>query len=631
MKHLFLAITSLFLLSVSAESGPFTISYLNPKTGLPASIRFNGSVSGPSLENTSQWFKSNLNANADFQLKYNRMNSDKSGMTHYRYDQYFKSYKIEGAEIILHTKNNQTISLNGRFYPQFSIDTKVILSEEEALQKALSLYPEAVFMWEVKAEENLIKAHHGAHNTYRPKPELLIYATNDSGRNADFRMAYRMQVYVHTPMSHEVIYVDAVNGQILDRLDQICTMDKVGIAHTKYSGIRTINCDSIGADSFILNDMTRGKGILTIDARVISTTDSFRNFLDSNNVWNNVNAFKDEVATDVHWGTEVTYDFYYNRFGRNGYDDSGTKVLSKVHVRKNYNNAFWDGKSCNYGDGDGIKYMPLTSLDICAHELTHGVTQHTAQLVYRYESGALNESFSDIFAKGIQYANDTSKFTWMIADQIVIGTAKPFRDMSNPNAYLHPKYYYGKNYYTGSGDNGGVHINSGVQNYWYYLLTKGGIGKREDNQNYIVNAIGFDKANDIAYTNLSSYLTSSSEYIDACYGSLDAARALYGETSSIVKQVERAWFAVGVLDFVSVKDVNVLNGEWTVFPNPGAQEIQLNHPLNFGSNEFQIFDVTGKELIKGSVKSSDKIDVSALQQGVYFIRVDGIVLKWVKA
>lgn len=632
MNKLFLAITLLFLQSASAQSDPFTISYTNPKTGLPAGLRFNGTLSGPSLENTSQWFRTNLNSNAEFTLKYRKANTDKSGMTHYRYDQYFKGFKIEGAEIILHTKNNQTLSLNGRFYPQFNIDTKTVLTSEEALNNALGLYPQAVFMWEVKAEENLLKSQTGnANSTYRPIPELVIISTNDSCRNSDFRMAYKMSVYVHTPLSHEIIYVDAVNGEILDRMDQICTIDKVGVAHTKYSGIRSINCDSIGSDSFILNDITRGQGILTIDARVISVTDSFRNFLDSNNIWNNVNVFKDEVATDVHWGTEVTYDFYKDRFGRNGYDDSGTKVISKVHIRNNYNNAFWDGKSCNYGDGDGIKYMPLTSLDICAHELTHGVTQHTAQLVYRKESGALNESFSDILAKGIQYANDTAKFTWMIADQIVIGTAKPFRDLSMPNSYLHPKYYYGKHYYTGNADNGGVHTNSGVQNFWYYLLAKGGTGKREDNQNYIVNALGFDKANDIAYTNLSSYLTSSSEYIDACYGSLDAARALYGETSSEAKQVERAWFAVGVLDFVSINSNKKASSQWTVLPNPGAQQIELYNPLNFENNDFEMFDLTGKQVLKGSVKSSDKIDVTALQQGMYFIRINGSVLKWVKS
>jgi Zn-dependent metalloprotease len=302
-----------------------------------------------------------------------------------------------------------------------------------------------------------------------------------------------------------------------------------------------------------------------------------------------------------------------------------------VHVRKNYNNAFWDGKSCNYGDGDGIKYLPLTSLDICAHELTHGITQQTARLVYRYESGALNESFSDIFAKGIQYANDTAKFTWLIADQIVIGTAKPFRNLSNPNAFLHPKYYYGKNYYTGNADNGGVHYNSGVQNFWYFLLTKGGTGKREDNQPYIVNAIGFDKANAIAYNSLSSYLTSSSEYIDACYGSIEAARALYGETSTEAKQVERAWFAVGVLDFVSINSKKTIATQWTVLPNPGQQYIQLNNPLNFDSNEVEFADITGKQVLKTNVKSSETIDVSSLQSGLYFIRINGSVLKWVKS
>ncbi len=632
-KYLTLVI-ALFSSSLFAQNKDFTIRYVHPKTGIPGSIKFaSNSSNRPSLENTSNWFQNNLNANKNFILKYHNSNTDLHGFKHYRYNQYFNGLKVEGAQIILHTFNNNVLTMNGKYFPHLDINTDIYINADNALQNALKLYGTAIFMWEVKAEEQLLKLQYSnANATYLPKPELVIYNSNDSGKNSDFKVAYKIDVYVHTPISHEIVYIDAKTGEVIDRIDQICTIDKVGIAHTKYSGIRSINCDSVGVDTFILNDVTRGKGIITIDARVISVTDSFRNFIDSDNVWNNVNAYKDEFATDVHWGAEMTYDFYKQTFNRNSYDDSGTKVISKVHVRKNYNNAYWDGKVCNYGDGDGIKYMPLTSLDICGHELSHGVTGNTAQLVYRKESGALNESFSDIMAKCIQYYTDTNNLKWTIADQIVINNNKPFRDMSDPNAYSNPRYYYGLYYYTGNADNGGVHTNSGVQNFWFYLLSKGGKGQREDDKKpYNITALGIEKAGEIAFTNLSSYLVSSSEYIDACYSSLDVCTALYGENSLEYKEVEEAWYAVGVLNTVDIPSNFNVDNQWKVAPNPASDNIQLINPYVYESSDVEIVDITGKSVYSAKVMTNENINISALESGVYFIKVNNVVLKWIKA
>ena len=199
-----------------------------------------------------------------------------------------------------------------------------------------------------------------------------------------------------------------------------------------------------------------------------------------------------------------------------------------------------------YGDGDGVNYGPLVSLDIVGHEIAHGVTEYSANLVYSYESGALNESFSDIFGESIEnFAQGNND--WLMGDHIGAGgSGGALRSMSNPNAYNQPDTYLGTNWYSGSGDNGGVHYNSGVQNFWFYLLSVGGNGTNDNGDSYSVSAIGMDTAASIAYRNLAVYLNSNSQYDDARAGAIQAAIDLYGAGSAEEIAVTNAWHAVGV-------------------------------------------------------------------------------------
>jgi Zn-dependent metalloprotease len=128
-----------------------------------------------------------------------------------------------------------------------------------------------------------------------------------------------------------------------------------------------------------------------------------------------------------------------------------------------------------YGDGNGTTFTPLTAIDITAHEIAHGLTSNTSNLVYSNESGALNESFSDIFGVSVESFANNNTLNWIIGEDAT-PNGNGIRNMSNPNAFADPDTYLGTNYYTGTQDNGGVHTNSGVQNFWYYLLTVGGTG-----------------------------------------------------------------------------------------------------------------------------------------------------------
>lgn len=265
-------------------------------------------------------------------------------------------------------------------------------------------------------------------------------------------------------------------------------------------------------------------------------------------------------ALDVHWGMEVSYDFYMDSLGRNSYDDSGSVVRNFINPplsSNNFpgwpNNAFAIQGSYNimvYGMGDGVNLSPVVGLDVEGHEFSHLVIGNNGNggLVYQGESGALNESFADIFGTCIEFSSGVNP-DWLIGEDVMLIQPFYMRSMSNPNSANHPDTYQGTNWVNPtnlSNDKGGVHINSGVQNFWFYLLSQGGTGTNDLNNSYSVTGIGMSKARDIAYRNLTTYLTPNATFMDAYYGSLQAADDLFGNPSTEYTAVQEAWYAVGV-------------------------------------------------------------------------------------
>jgi len=287
----------------------------------------------------------------------------------------------------------------------------------------------------------------------------------------------------------------------------------------------------------------------------------------------------------------------------------------------------------SYGDGDGNKFGPFTAIDICGHELTHGVTQFSAGLNYQNESGALNESFSDIFGKCIESYSNAPNFSWIIGGRITLNGHAPLRDMANPNIFSQPGFYFGQfffDYNSSQVDQGGVHTNSGVQNFWFYLLCQGGSGVREDNGHpYQVDSIGMDKASRICYLSLTSYLYPWAEYLDAATISLDAVRSLYGQGSFEYNQVREAWIAVGVLNENSISEHNAANG-WNLLPNPASNSITLSNPRFVNATVAELCDITGRIVGQYTFTPGEAIDLSALSTGIYVLRIDGATMKFVK-
>ena len=275
-------------------------------------------------------------------------------------------------------------------------------------------------------------------------------------------------------------------------------------------------------------------------------------------------------AADIHWGMQHTYDFYKTFFDRDSYDDAGAPIYNLFYLpdessSRGYLLATSMNNACAinagssqmiYGMGSlvGGNYSmhPVVELSIMAHEFTHMVTDATADLVYQGESGALNESFSDVLGIGVKKYVQGNDASWTIGEGVMIHSSN-MRSMSFPKTSMDgrdplPDTYKGEFWVDteDESDHGGVHTNSGVQNKWFYLLTDGDSGTNDNDYSYQVEGIGIEKSLQIAYRTLTEYATQESQYADIRLASLQAAEDLYGANSAEVESVGEAWKAVGV-------------------------------------------------------------------------------------
>jgi Zn-dependent metalloprotease len=493
-----------------------------------------------------------------------RQESDQLGFTHYRFNQYFEEVEVEGAEFLVHSRNGIAEKGNGALATGLGLSTNPSIQPAQALQIALDFVGAESYMWEDPLQEATLRRVKGdSEASWYPEAKLLIADKDFDGQNEPvYRLAYKFEIYASRPHQKLWVYVDAQSGEIFKTLDVLMHTDTEGLAETRYRGTRRITTDST-ANGYVLRETGRGGGIETLDMNTLKNFSLAEDFVDADNYWNNANAQFDDAATDAHWGMEMTYDYFLLNHNRNSFDNSGSPLLSYVHYDSGYFNAFWNGSWCTFGDGGG---NPLTTLDIVAHEMAHGVTGNSAGLIYSYESGALNESFSDIFGNAIEYFADSSLANWRLGEDL--GNA--LRSMSDPNFYLDPDTYGGLHYWDLPGDNGGVHTNSGVQNYWFYLMVEGGSGINDKGDSFTVSGLGWEKAAAIAYRNLTVYLTSHSQFKDAREGSIQAAIDLYGICSNEFIQTASAWYAVGVGGPIMSGDFGVISMD--AIPSCGSSD-----------------------------------------------------------
>ena len=491
-------------------------------------------------ENSAEAFLNSVVLNnPNMNVKKQRSEKDDIGYTHTRYQVQYNNIPVHNAVIVTHAIDGKISSVNGDLSAIQTPANNVVLNEKSALQKALAKINAKKYKWENKEEENHMKeALNDPNFSYDPKGQLVLFPKNEK-----IFFAYKFTIYAEEPLYKANVLVDAQSGKILDEENLICNADVPATANTKYSGVRSFTVDNVAANSYRLRETGRGNGIRTYNLNNGTNYGAATDFTNTSTSWTTTGV--DQAATDAHWGAEMTYDYFMSQHNRNSIDGAGYNLLSYVHYSTNYNNAFWDGTRMTYGDGNGSTFTILTALDVCGHEIAHGLTSNTSNLTYSNESGALNESYSDIFGNTIEHYARPTQWNWKIGEDITNANAG-IRNMSNPNAFADPDTYMGTNYYVGTADNGGVHTNSGVSNFWYYLLVNGGTGVNDISNSYTVTSIGWTAAARIAFRALTVYYTPSTNFATARNLSIQAAKDLYGNCSNEVVQVTNAWYAVGV-------------------------------------------------------------------------------------
>jgi len=569
MKKLFsLLVITCIITSVNAQVEKLLVG----QNGTPSFIKFNTTNKAATTADSKTVLKNYVFTQQKDGAKEISSSVDKLGYVHEKFQQYHNGVKVEYGTYSANRRNGVIHSMNGEYlFIEDDFKTKTVLSEDVALRKALEFIGAQKYMWQNTENELFAKKTEKA-GTYYPKAELVI-VQNFYGKEKSTKfkptLAYKFNIYAERPLSRDFVYVDAKTGEIVHKNPIIkhCNnlnhnhsalhlakvrrgfsimADANGTGATRYSGTRAIVADSYSG-SYRLREAARG--IETYDMNMGINYNSAVDFTDNDNNWTAAehnNAQKDNAALDAHWGGEQVWEYWMTKHNRNSFDDNGAVIKNYVHFDlveygyPNQDNAFWNGSVMTYGDG--TSFDALTCIDVVAHEIGHAVTENTSNLVYSYESGAMNEGFSDIWGACVEYFADPSKDTWLIGEEI----GGPIRSMVNPNAHGQPDTYLGTNWYAGSGDNGGVHYNSGVLNHWFYILTVGKTGTNDNGDSFSVTGIGIDAAANITHRMGSVYLSANSQYSDARTFAIQSAEDLYGAGSNEVIQTTNAMYAVGI-------------------------------------------------------------------------------------
>ena len=464
-----------------------------------------------------------------------------------RADQYHRGVRVFGADVARQVRSGQVVSIYGTLYDDITVDTSPAIGEPDARRR-------------VEARAGVLL---GA-----PRAGELIVLPLETG---GYALTWRFRAFDGNDLRE--YFVDANSGAIVFEFSDLQTQSAVGLATGTLGDSKKMSAAQTSG-AFSAEDLLRPPAIRTYDLKGSPqrTVDIINGRVtpgasdigsDSDNDWT------DGALVDAHAYTGYTYDYFFKRFNRRGLNDADIRMATIVHpVRREdfpvygslysvffANAAYFGNGMMIYGVGlpggmtAGGRTWNHTSaaLDIVAHELAHGVTDYTSDLIYRNESGALNESFSDIMGTAVEFmfhppGNGQLQADWICGEDAV----RPggIRSFSNPNAYGHPDHYSVR--YTGSADGGGVHINSSISNHAFYLAVVGGTNR--------VSAIavqGVGNANRVQietafYRAFAQLLPSNATFAMARAATVQAARDLYGANSPAAQAIAQAWTAVGV-------------------------------------------------------------------------------------
>ena len=478
-----------------------------------------------------------------FRPKFKEIKEDKLGHKHIRMLQYYKGLPVVGGELIIHINEKGVIHLlNGNYLSPIDVSIEPTIDGDTALQVAYTELQD-------KSDLRLTKG-----------PSLVIY---------DSHLAYHFVISYAEPLIQQWwYYVDAHTGEVILRYNNVpkCVPTSDGTP-AQVTGNRLVE---------------EGGGIVTVTGwhdndgnyYLYNPANNWGIFDESTNCWA-LNTFSDwgdsyRVEMAAAYNLSLIQQWVTDVLGRCSFDEVNCPLSqASIHVEWNIPTmlcdtcaAMWDPENNTIliGDGDGSSYAPFSTLDIMAHEYGHGITQYTSGLQYYGESGALNESYSDIMGTAVEFAcqpDGTSAYPdsipgsipghadWLCGEDTTL-YKEAMRDLKNPGTFEHPSYYWGTNWFSGdvhNDDQGGVHLNSGVQNFAFYLLAEGGSGSN-DGHSYNITGIGVEDAAKVAMRANIEYLTSRSLFSD----SRDAWIAAADDLSLPTATVEAVWDAVGVFE-----------------------------------------------------------------------------------
>ncbi|GAA3520914.1 M4 family metallopeptidase [Aeromicrobium panaciterrae] len=491
-------------------------------------------------------------------LKVKSVIEDADGTTHVRYDRTLNGLRVIGGDLIAHKDakgavDEVTYNLGRKDITPATLTPKI--TEKAAQAKGLAESKAA------KAE----KAVEGELVVYvTAKGPRLAYDVLTTGIRAD-----KVPTRLHT-------YVDAQTGAVIASDDEV----KTGTGDGIFVGNVPINTTAKSGGGFEMRDAL---GNTATDVHNLGNPDTGVGpdgdiFTDADDKWGNgVQSDRASAAVDALYGAQKTFDYYKTQLGRNGIWNDGRGARSRVHFADEMSNAFWDGTQMSYGDGVS-NAAPLTEIDVAAHEMSHGVTENTAGLIYSGEAGGLNEANSDIFGTAVEFyvnnPNDVSDY--FIGEEIDInGNGSPLRYMDKPS-----KDGLSKDCWSSTLGNLNPHYSSGPLNHWYFMLSEGSGAKTINGVSYdsptcggaaAVTGIGHTKAEKIWYRTLATYLTSSSKYSNARTGAIKSAKDLYGQGSAECLAVEKAFTAIAVAATSETCGTGNPDPGTPTVTNPGAQ------------------------------------------------------------
>ncbi|WP_442814830.1 M4 family metallopeptidase [Streptomyces sp. NBC_01775] len=443
---------------------------------------------------------------------------NKNGATHTRYERTYDGLPVLGGDLVVHkTAEGKRTGTTKASTAKLDLSTQAPAAHKPATAEAKGSKAPRKVVWAAKGKAQLAW-------------ETVTGGVQKSG----------------APNQLHVI-TDAKTGKKLFEFQGI----KEGTGKSQYSGEVEIGTSGSGS-KFSMLDEGRG-GNKTTNLKNGESGDG-ELFTDEDDKWGDGSVNDPATAgVDAHYGAGQTWDYYKDVHGREGIAGDGKGAVSRVHYGDSYVNAFWDD-SCfcmTYGDGEGNK-NPLTSLDVAAHEMSHGVTSTTANLEYAGESGGLNEATSDIFAAAVEFKANSPEDVpdYLVGEKIDInGDGTPLRYMDEPSKDGQSLDFWDTN--AGDVD---VHYSSGIANHFFFLLSVGS-GEREVNgvkynsptkDDSKLEGIGIEKAEKIWFKALTEQMTSTTDYADARRATLAAATDLYGKDSAEVKAVGAAWTGVNV-------------------------------------------------------------------------------------